>query len=312
MQKHYRTLTLQPPPLGTDMLLLLAGAWQRRPWWCMLAAGGPMRWCVSSANSTKAFCVQSSVFSRCHIPTSMSQPATLMRAGALVHHVLPGVRRQGLPAHTAVLPDEAPGSVRCELEVLEARSVKLGPAARALGWPETAWEGLLVLRTGRTHQVIRPVDCMLCHAVWLSAQACIASIGLSLFMRMLRAAAARRDGARARGQPMDLFCAVQIRAQFAAVGAPLLGDSLYGPLAAEGAPEAATANADATAADRERLLRDLAAGNAAANTEGRERMLREPLSAGIGLQACRLTVVDGEELMGGQTCFKAPAPWWHH
>jgi hypothetical protein len=70
-----------------------------------------------------------------------------------VHHVMVGVRRQGLPAHTAVLPDQAPGSARCELEVLSCARMALGPAARALGWPEAAWEALLVLRTGRTHQV---------------------------------------------------------------------------------------------------------------------------------------------------------------
>ena len=73
-----------------------------------------------------------------------------------MHHVLLGVRRKGLPAHTQVLPDQAPGSVRCELEVLDTRSVRLGPAASALGWPEAAWEGLLVLRSGRTHQVTYP------------------------------------------------------------------------------------------------------------------------------------------------------------
>ena len=98
----------------------------------------------------------------------------------------------------------------------------------------------------------------------------------------------------------------------AAVGAPLLGDTLYGPLAAEGALDLAVADEGASEEGRERLLLGLAAGNEAANLEGRARLLREPLSAGIGLQACRLTVVDGEELMGGRTCFEAPAPWWHH
>lgn len=76
-------------------------------------------------------------------------------AGPLVHHVMVGVRSKGLPAHTAVLPEQAPGSARCELEVLAAARVTLNPAARALGWPEAAWEALLVLRTGRTHQVGR-------------------------------------------------------------------------------------------------------------------------------------------------------------
>ena len=74
-------------------------------------------------------------------------------AGTLVHHVTTGVRRKGLPTYTEVHAAEVEGSARCKLEVLDTRQVHLGPAARALGWPETAWESLLRLHTGRTHQV---------------------------------------------------------------------------------------------------------------------------------------------------------------
>ena len=83
--------------------------------------------------------------------------------------------------------------------------------------------------------------------------------------------------------------AMQIRAQFAAVGAPLLGDSLYEPLSRS----------------------ELPLGQEEVLPEGRDRMLNEPLSAGIGLQACMLTVADGAELMEGQAHFEAPLPWWH-
>lgn len=87
---------------------------------------------------------------------------------------------------------------------------------------------------------------------------------------------------------------MQIRAQFAAVGAPLLGDTLYGPLAAAGAaPDGGDSGKQA-----------------AQPLQGGERLLREPLAAGIGLQACRLTFSDNGELMRSRTCFEAPAPWW--
>ena len=82
---------------------------------------------------------------------------------------------------------------------------------------------------------------------------------------------------------------MQIRAQFAAVGAPLLGDTLYEPLSRGQLP----------------------LGEEYVLPEGRDRLLNEPLSAGIGLQACTLTVVDGADIMEGQTQFEAPLPWWH-
>ena len=79
--------------------------------------------------------------------------SNLVFAGALVHHVTVGVRRKGLPTYTEVHGRQIEGSVRCDLDVLCAQRVAVGPAARALGWPEHAWESLIRLGTGRTHQV---------------------------------------------------------------------------------------------------------------------------------------------------------------
>ena len=73
--------------------------------------------------------------------------------GTLVHHVTVGVREKGLPTYTLVHATELPSSVRCELEVLRVEAVQLGPTAQALGWPKEAYESLIHLKTGRTHQV---------------------------------------------------------------------------------------------------------------------------------------------------------------
>ncbi|KAK9831405.1 hypothetical protein WJX81_002433 [Elliptochloris bilobata] len=103
--------------------------------------------------------------------------------GTLVHWAAVGTRRLGWPDHTLLHADSAPGRLRCELEVLTRERVRLGPGAAAAGWaPAEAWEAVVELRTGRTHQ---------------------------------------------------------IRAQLAACGAPLLGDTLYqrlAPCAAARAP----------------------------------------------------------------------------
>eukprot|EP00887_Chlorella_sp_A99_P003076 scaffold9.g3076.t1 len=85
----------------------------------------------------------------------------------------------------------------------------------------------------------------------------------------------------------------QIRAQLSAVGCPLLGDTLYAPLAS------AELRQELFAADPSVPLVD-AAG---------ERVLREP-TGGIGLQACRLEV-DSELLTGARPAvFEAGPPWW--
>ena len=73
--------------------------------------------------------------------------------GTLVHHVTVGVREKGLPTYTRVHASEVPGSLRCELEVLSVEGVQLGPTAQSLGWPKEAYESLIHLKTGRTHQV---------------------------------------------------------------------------------------------------------------------------------------------------------------
>ncbi|KAL4856877.1 RNA pseudouridine synthase 6 [Chlorella vulgaris] len=87
----------------------------------------------------------------------------------------------------------------------------------------------------------------------------------------------------------------QIRAQLAAVGCSLLGDSLYQPLV--------------SLQLRQRLFAgdpcdDLRQGSA-------DRLLREP-QGGVGLQACRLEVADA--CMGGSrdapALFDAGTPWW--
>jgi hypothetical protein len=77
----------------------------------------------------------------------------LLRAGKLVHHATVGIREKGLPTYTLVHATEVKGSVRCELEVLGTERVALNTSSQALGWPETAYESLVHLKTGRTHQV---------------------------------------------------------------------------------------------------------------------------------------------------------------
>lgn len=75
------------------------------------------------------------------------------RAGALVHYVTVGKKEKGLPAHTEVHGSAVEGSQRCELEVLSVHCAELAPCATALGWPSPAFESLILLKTGRTHQV---------------------------------------------------------------------------------------------------------------------------------------------------------------
>ena len=76
----------------------------------------------------------------------------------MVHHVTLNTRQPGGPPHTKV-HHEGPiaGSLRCELEVLEVQPIPAADLPQGLRehWPsaDPAWESLLVLRTGRTHQV---------------------------------------------------------------------------------------------------------------------------------------------------------------
>ena len=78
-----------------------------------------------------------------------------------MHHVTVGKRVKGLPAHTEVCSSPREGSQRCELEVIRSDAVNVGPPGQAImGWPATAYESLILLKTGRTHQVLlhRPVS----------------------------------------------------------------------------------------------------------------------------------------------------------
>ncbi len=84
-----------------------------------------------------------------------------VRAGALVHYVTVGKREKGLPAHTEVHGSAVEGSQRCELEVLSVHCVQLAPCATGLGWPSSAFESLILLKTGRTHQVTK-----FCSSMW--------------------------------------------------------------------------------------------------------------------------------------------------
>ncbi|BDA46168.1 probable mitochondrial RNA pseudouridine synthase Rpusd4 [Coccomyxa sp. Obi] len=215
--------------------------------------------------------------------------------GASVHYVTVGKREKGLPAHTEVHKSAVEGSQRCELEVLSVQCVQLAPCAMALGWPSSAFESLILLKTGRTHQ---------------------------------------------------------IRAQLAAEGHPLLGDTMYEPLAPQAysstrASQSAEEmngqgsqseeqlhfdNVDRTGTiqggtgvpcgyttvDDSRTDCDLDGGvtEVLAEEVGPEvcrpvRLLNEPLASGIGLQACRLEVHAPNNLMGpSPAVFDACVPWW--
>ncbi len=70
-----------------------------------------------------------------------------------MHYVTVGKKEKGLPAHTEVHGSAVEGSQRCELEVLSVHCAELAPCATALGWPSPAFESLILLKTGRTHQV---------------------------------------------------------------------------------------------------------------------------------------------------------------
>ena len=111
-------------------------------------------------------------------------------AGTLVHWAEVNVRRPGWPEHTRLHGAAGPGRLRCELQVLSCARVRLGRRAAAKGWRgEEAWEAVVELRTGRTHQA-RPALPRACRAEldarlnlrWqsLRSQLCIHSSGQSL------------------------------------------------------------------------------------------------------------------------------------
>ena len=72
------------------------------------------------------------------------------------------MRRRGWPEHTRLYGEAGPGRLRCELVVLSCARVRLGRGAAAAGWlEEEAWEAVVELRTGRTHQA-RPATLSAC------------------------------------------------------------------------------------------------------------------------------------------------------
>ena len=73
-------------------------------------------------------------------------------AGKLTHHISQE-QVKGRPAHSQVHDSPVPGSQCCLLEVLDVSPVQVVHAVAA-EWGPVAYEALLELHTGRTHQVI--------------------------------------------------------------------------------------------------------------------------------------------------------------
>jgi len=72
-------------------------------------------------------------------------------AGKLIHHITQE-QVKGQPAHSQVHDSPVPGSQCCLLDVLDVRPVKVVHEVAAK-WGPVAYEALLELQTGRTHQV---------------------------------------------------------------------------------------------------------------------------------------------------------------
>ena len=142
---------------------------------------------------------------------------------------------------------------------------------------------------------------------------------------------------------------MQIRAQLAAEGHPLLGDTMYEPLACsstrasqgtqevddQGSQHAEEVQVDSmdslgriqgstdepfdcSPVEDKRTGCDTGIGATEGLAEEEElivhrsvRLLNEPLASGIGLQACRLEVHAPNNLMGpSPAVFEASVPWW--
>jgi len=73
-------------------------------------------------------------------------------AGKLTHHITQE-QVKGQPAHSQVHDSPVPGSQCCLLEVLDVSPVQVVHEVAA-EWGPVAYEALLELHTGRTHQVI--------------------------------------------------------------------------------------------------------------------------------------------------------------
>ena len=83
----------------------------------------------------------------------MLHAAPARPAGVLAHWAAVQTRAPGWPQHTALFNATGPGRVYCELAVLSVGPAALGRRAAAVGWRGAAWEAVVELRTGRTHQV---------------------------------------------------------------------------------------------------------------------------------------------------------------
>lgn len=68
------------------------------------------------------------------------------------HYIKTGEHTKGQPVHSIVASGPGPGVQHCSLEILQVQPVSLSAAAAAK-WGPVAYESLLELHTGRTHQV---------------------------------------------------------------------------------------------------------------------------------------------------------------
>lgn len=68
------------------------------------------------------------------------------------HFIKTGEHTKGQPSHSTLATGPGPGVQHCSLEILQVQPVTLHAAAAA-DWGPTAYESLLELHTGRTHQV---------------------------------------------------------------------------------------------------------------------------------------------------------------
>lgn len=77
---------------------------------------------------------------------------TCYLAGRLQHYINTGKHMKGQPVHSVIASGPGPGIQHCSLEIVEVQTVSLFGAAAA-EWGPHAYESLLELHTGRTHQV---------------------------------------------------------------------------------------------------------------------------------------------------------------